>query len=162
MNQICDLYSAKPFNASELKFLRIFDKNFQYEENKMYQGFLGLNIHRVRIASMLSNMRYLLKDGVYVYSIPVDYRDSRLISKESAFSLAQKYCENYLDGYHPVFSKFDSSNLNPIYWSFNIACHLSDVEEEKSDGAIIVDRLDGHIWDEMEMEIYQYDYNNNF
>lgn len=158
MHQICDLYSAKPFNSEVLKFLGIFDKNFIHDPNLMYVGFLGVNIHRIKLVSFIVELK---KTGAFhVHSVPITYRDQPNISQQQAFIVAQNDAKQ--NGFTAILPP-DNQNIytSPVYWRFAIISSKPSTEESV-DGQILVDRLDGHIWDFLEYEIYLYDYNNTY
>lgn len=53
MNNLCDLYLPEPIISSEFKHLRIFDKNFVYEEGVQYSGYIGISIKRIHMLSVI-------------------------------------------------------------------------------------------------------------
>ncbi|MDN7736201.1 MULTISPECIES: hypothetical protein [Burkholderia] len=50
------------------------------------------------------------------------------------------------------------AEASPLYYLFRQSSAVGG--EEKVGGAILVDRLDGHVWSYEEYEEYMYDYNN--
>jgi sialic acid synthase SpsE len=151
MNNTCDLFLVTPSNASELRYLGFLAKKFVYQANLTYNGYLNISANRVKLIPLISLLK---KQGVSVYSVPIDYKNSNLISKEAAFQIASECARK-----ENLRTSFDSSivqNINPLIWSFS----SSSLIRETAGGVIMVDRLDGHIWSSDELETYMYDYNN--
>lgn len=150
MQKICDLFFTTKINPSHLRFLSIYDKNFVYDSTASYSDFLNVNVKRINLVRFVIELR---KDGVKSFSIPVEYRDNKLLSKSEGFQIAKKYAQS--QGYDVIENSERINNDIPIYWHFSIC----NDPEERSGGHVCVDRLDGHIWDLSEYEEYMYDYN---
>ena len=61
MQKLCDIYICEPTSSDRLRFVSLFDKSFLYEENKTYYGYLGINVARIKLISVVSDLR---KNGV--------------------------------------------------------------------------------------------------
>lgn len=138
--------------SDRLKFVALFDENFVYESEKPYVGFLHINVDRIKLAPVAPDLR---RNGITCFSAPIVYKDHEAISMMAALDLASKHAKSLrasavISGHH--------QKAPPVFWDFDLA-HSGD-EEEKSGGAIMVDRLDGHILTYSDYEEYLYDYNN--
>ncbi|WP_141676588.1 hypothetical protein [Pseudomonas bananamidigenes] len=151
MKRECDLYLCDDVEASQLKVIRLFDKSFVCENGKRYSGYLRVNVNRVKLVSVVSDLR---QRKILCFSVPVEYRAS-VVSHKAALEIAKKYI-----GESGVIGIEDQAKKPPLVWSFSLAVIGS--EEEKTDGVVMVDRLDGHVWSIDEYEQYMYDYNNVF
>ena len=54
---ICELYFCEPVKTSRLKYLELFDKIFHYDEGNVYSGFLDVNVHRIKLVSVVTDLR---------------------------------------------------------------------------------------------------------
>ncbi len=151
MKRECDLYLCDDVEASQLKDVRLFDKSFICEDGKKYSGFLRLNVNRVKLVSVVSDLR---KRKILCFSVPVEYRAS-VVSNKAALEVAKKYV-----GANGVVGIEDQTKTPPLFWSFSLA--VIGAVEERIGGVVMVDRLDGHVWSIDEYEEYMYDYNNVF
>lgn len=152
MQKQCDLYLCSPVDASRLKIVRLFDKSFSCDDGKVVDGYLFVNISRVKLVSIVSTLR---REHIPCFSIPVEYRDGD-ISLEAACEVAKNYAESHGDDV----GIRDQMQYPPLFWSFSLIPGNS--AEKKAGGVLMVDRLDGHIWTIEEYEEYMYDYNNVF
>lgn len=149
---ICDLYIAGETNNSGLGFVKLFDNSFVYDGGCAYSGFLNINVGRVKLISVVSELR---KAGVTCFSVPVKYRDGDGIDYSVALQLAENYARS-VGG--EVLVSSSRKVYPPLFWIFEISCRDGDVSGRE----VIVDRLDGHLWQADEYEGYMYDYNNIF
>lgn len=153
MQKKCDLYLFEPVKSGCLRFIEMFDKDFRFDDQKSYVGFLHANVDRVKLVAVVSDLR---SRGIDSVSVPVEYRDRESISQEHAFDLANAYARSIsaiaLD------PRKSNSKSSPMYWTFDLNYDFS--VDERANGAVMIDRLDGHIWTLGEYEEYMYDYNN--
>lgn len=150
--KICDLYIQGESNSPSLKFIGLFDKSFCYSADRTYGGFMNVNVGRVKLVSVVSELR---KAGVACFSVPIEYRDSAGIDAVVAKAIAKKHAESI----GCAISESDHrQGYAPLFWAFDISAH----DDDRVGGVVIVDRLDGHIWSTAEYEEYMYDYNNIF
>ncbi|MCB6182930.1 hypothetical protein LIN78_05135 [Leeia sp. TBRC 13508] len=129
------------------------DNSFSYRNDLEYHGYVGISVNRVKLIPMINLLK---KQGVSVYSVPVNYKTDHYLSKENAFDIAKMHAKE-----NGLVVNLDSNlvdNSNPIVWKFS----AFSINEEKTGGVIMVDRLDGHIWSLDEFDTYMYDYNNYF
>ncbi len=148
MENLCDLYIPieHKINVPEIRFLELFDKSFKYDENKLYQGFVGVNIVRIQLLRVVLELK---KEGVVCLNVPIRYRDNPTIDLDQAYSYAKQYADskNYEMGYI-------ESEGTPLYWTFGL------YSDDLVGGRVMVDKIDGHIWSGIERMAYQYDYNH--
>ena len=150
--KICDLYIHGESKSPSLRFIGLFDKSFSYSADRTYGGFLNVNVGRVKLVSVVSELR---KAGVTCFSVPVEYRDNPGIDAAVAKTLAKKHAESI----GSAISESDHRHgYAPLFWVFDISAR----DDDRVGGVVIVDRLDGHIWATSEYEEYMYDYNNVF
>lgn len=147
----CDAFVLGQHRGAELGPLRIFDKDFVCEPEKEYSGYLGLNVHRVKMVSIVTELRC---KGIEAYSCPVRYRDVTNIRYEKAAGFASDHAK--AKGFNIVFDSFRAKKSPPVFWVFSIVGR----GEGEVGGVVMVDRLDGHMWGELEYLEYMYDYNN--
>jgi hypothetical protein len=148
----CDIYICGESKSPHFKFIGLFDKSFNYSGDRLYSGFMNVNIGRVKLISIISDLR---KAGVACFSVPVEYRDNVGIDVREARSIAEKHAESI--GFE--ISGFSArQDYAPLFWVFDV----SGGDGDRVGGVVIVDRLDGHIWETDEYEEYMYDYNNIF
>lgn len=153
MNSFCDIFLVTPTKSNSLRFLGLLDKNFSYQHDVEYSGYVGVSINRVKLIPLIDLLK---KQGVSVYSVPINYKVENSLSKEKAFDIAKLFAKD-----NRLVVSMDSAlvdNNNPLVWKFS----ASAMSEEKSGGVVMVDRLDGHIWSLDEFDTYMYDYNNCF
>lgn len=151
MQAICDLYFDKPTVAQGLKLAKVFDKAFTYVPGFKYSGYVGLNIERIKMVSVVTDLRRV---GVEAYSAPVRYRDLPHLSPNQAHEVALKYALASGVGIeNPVVR---SPRPSPVVWMFRV---VND-PHQRIGGVVMVDRLDGHRWTSDEYAEYLYDYNN--
>jgi hypothetical protein len=151
MDNKCDLFLVTPTNSKELRYLSLLDKNFSYKSDATYEGYMGVSVNRVKLIPLIALLR---KQNVFFYSVPVSYKNSKLISKELAFGIAGEYAKT--NDLSVIFDSSLKKNDNPLIWTFG----ATTLTEEKAGGLIMVDKLDGHIWSLDELDAYMYDYNN--
>lgn len=153
MQKKCDLYLCESVCSERLKFIKLYDKEFSCDAEKSYVGYLGVNVDRIKLVSVVSDLR---KHKIDCFSVPVEYRDRENLSFKHAFSLAKNYAKNL------GASAFDAMTLQsrclPVFWIFDLKYDITS--EEKVGGVVMIDRLDGHVWTDAESEVYMYDYNN--
>lgn len=148
----CDLYFCDAAKSDRLKFIELFDKSFIYDSEKSYIGFLHANADRVKLVSVVSDLR---RNGIACFSVPIAYRDHETISMETALDLATKHAKTF--GASVAISA-RHQKAPPVFWAFDLI--PGNAEAEKSGGVVMIDRLDGHVWTYSEYEEYLYDYNN--
>ncbi|WP_175734883.1 hypothetical protein [Burkholderia ambifaria] len=137
-----------------MKFLRLFDAGFSYDAEHSYSGFMKVNVSRVKLVSVVSELR---KKGVLSFSVPVEYRDGEVVDVRRAMGIAEEYAKSIgclIAGTSP------RSEYAPLFWVFDIASGVGDAD--KVGGIVMVDKLDAHVWTMAEYEEYMYDYNNVF
>lgn len=152
MQKKCDLYFCDAVKSERLKFIELFDKNFIYDSEKSYVGFLRANIDRVKLVSVVSDLR---RNGVACFSVPIAYRDCETISIETALDLAAEHAKTIGAS---VAISMRHKKVPPVFWAFDLI--PGSIKEETSGGMVMIDRLDGHVWTYFEYEEYLYDYNN--
>lgn len=156
MQKKCDLYFHDYVNSSRLKLIALFDGNFKHVDGQKYIGFLQINVIRIKLISVISDLR---KNNLYCFSVPIEYRDCKNISFEVALELANTYAARC--GATVSTSMHRSDKCPPLIWIFDLI-GINNTEEQKAGGVIMVDRIDGHEWSTSEYEEYLYDYNNVF
>jgi hypothetical protein len=155
MQKKCDLYLCDSVRSERLRFIQLYDKNFSYDDEKTYMGYLGVDVDRIKLVSVISDFRM---HKINCFSVPIEYRDRKNISAKHALSLANDYAKNLgASAFGPVMSE---SRCSPVFWIF--ALKYDSTAEEKAGGVVMIDRLDGHVWTDTESEEYMYDYNNLF
>lgn len=154
MQQKCDLYLSESVCSPEFKYLKIYAQNFVYEESKKYSGYLEVNVDRIKLLVIVSELK---KKGITSYSVPIKYRDSENLTIEQALVLAQKYAESL--GGKIVPDHKNTPSMPPLFWQFSMSGSELD---EKAGGIVMIDRVDGHVWDLNEHEEYMHDFNNIF
>jgi len=148
---ICDLYFEKPAVAQGLKFAKVFDRAFTYVPGFEYSGYVGLNIERIKMVSVVTDLR---RGGVEAFSAPVKYRDSPNLSSCQAHEFALKYASE--SGVGVEDAVLQSPRPSPLVWMFRI---VND-PQQRIGGVIMIDKLDGRRWTSDEYVEYLYDYNN--
>ncbi|VWD33747.1 hypothetical protein BCO18442_04844 [Burkholderia contaminans] len=154
MNKICDLYLPVESMSVDIMFLRLFDSGFSYDAERSYSGFMNVNVSRVKLVSVVSDLR---KKGVLSFSVPVEYRDGKVVDVREAMEIAEGYAKSsgcLIAGASP------RSEFAPLFWVFDIVSKEGGAD--KVGGVVMVDKLDGHVWTMAEYEEYMYDYNNVF
>jgi len=146
----CDLFLLRETISPHFRFLSIFDKNFRYQDGQVYSGYMGLNVERIKLVSVVVELR---KKGVDAFNVPVRYRDQPKLTKEERFKIAKQHAGSRGDGV--AFGGFRTFNATPMLWSFP----LLPSDESKVGGVVYVDTLDGHFWDLIEYDEYMHDYN---
>ncbi|WP_153004017.1 hypothetical protein [Pseudomonas sp. ICMP 10191] len=147
----CDAFVLGQHKGAEFGPLHIFDKNFVCMPGKKYSGYLGLNVERVKMVSIVTELK---RKGIEVFSSPVRYRDVSNIEFEKAAAFAVDYAR--AKGFDVVFDSSRTEKSPPVFWVFSIV----GGDEGKVGGVVMIDRLDGHVWGELEYIEYMYDYNN--
>ncbi|WP_448650375.1 hypothetical protein ACSHWC_20690 [Pseudomonas fluorescens] len=145
------MFLLNEYEGTELGPLHVFDKGFMCVPGKKYSGFLGLNIDRVKMVSIVVALR---RKGLEVFSSSVRYRDISNIDIERATKLASDYSAT--KGFHVVYDPVWSMKDPPVFWSFRIV----STGEVRVGGAVMIDKVDGHVWSDTEYLEYLYDYNN--
>lgn len=148
----CDLYFFDAVKSDRLKFIELFDKSFVYDGGKSYVGFLHANVDRIKLVSVVSDLR---RNAIACFSVPIAYRDHESIPLETAFDLANKHAKTF-GASVAISTRYQK--VSPVVWAFELLPRST--EEEKSGGIIMIDRLDGHVWTYSDYEEYLYDYNN--
>lgn len=148
MQKMCDLFVPRLTEHAELRFLSLFDKSFDYNQNAIYEGFINVNIKRIKLVNFIMEFN---KKNIQCFNVPIEYRDRELMTKEeSLFSLTKYKKDKGVD------VSFKQDLCSPLYWGYEI---IND-PEQKVGGLLYVDKIDGHIWTLDEYEEYHYDYNN--
>lgn len=151
MDSVCDLFLNTPTSSRDLRYINILDKSFLYQTDAIYSGYLGVSVNRVKLIPLINLLK---KQGVSVYSVPLNYKEASQISKEKAFKIAGNHAS--LHGLKVCFDSSMRQNDNPLIWVFDVI----SLAEEKAGGVVMIDRLDGHVWSLDDLETYMYDYNN--
>ncbi|AZQ51092.1 hypothetical protein [Burkholderia cenocepacia] len=115
---------------------------------------MNVNVSRVKLVSVVSELQ---KKGVWSFSVPVEYRDDKIVDFREAIEIAEEYAKSIgclVTGASP------RSEFAPLFWVFDIASEEGGAD--KVGGVVMVDKLDGHVWTKAEYEEYMYDYNNVF
>lgn len=152
MQKKCDLYLFDVVKSDRLKFIELFDKRFVYDSEKSYSGFLHANVDRVKLVSVVSDLK---RNGIDCFSVPIAYRDHETISMETALELAAEHAKGFGAS---VVTSSRHQKVSPVFWVFDLL--PGNTAEERSGGVVMIDRLDGHVWADSEYEEYLYDYNN--
>lgn len=151
MKSKCDIYIPTPTLAPELKYARLFDKSFAYDQNCKYFGYVGLELPRLRAVFIVTQFR---ARGVFALAVPLKYKSST-VSIEQARELAVTYANSKQCGVSSGEGPLDAHS--PLYWCFAVTYYGND---DRVGGKILIDRFDGHVWSLEELEEYMYDYNN--
>lgn len=150
--KVCDIFLMTPQLGSSKPMKRlhnIYDKSLVLSDDKVYSGFLGLNLNRISAVSVVVDFR---DNKCVANSVPIEYRDSKLISFDEALLLVSgKYNLSM-----PLVFPFNRQS-HPMYWKFLIEDHNSVGE---GGGVVLIDKLDGHEWGGYESAEYEYDFNN--
>ena len=152
MQKLCDLFLCEPTKTDRLRPIGLFDKSFLYDPEKQYSGYLRTNIDRIKMISIVYDLR---KNGIDCFSVPIEYRDRENLSIDHAFALAMGYARSK----NAEVSIRMQSKCPPVYWVFDL---LPSQEDERVGGTVMIDRLDGHVWTSSEYEEYMYNFNNIF
>lgn len=152
MRKPCDLYLCAEADVSQFRMLRLFDKEVILEEGTVRSGYLFVNIERVKLVAVVSDLR---RRNVPCFSVPIEYRDSRL-TYGAAFEIAKKHAAEQ----GVLVGEIGQERRPPLFWSFSQVG--IGPAETKTGGVLMVDRLDGHLWSQSEHEEYMYDFNNIF
>lgn len=153
MRKICDLYVCEETRSSQLRFVRLFDDNFNCRDDVICSGYLNINVDRIKLVSLVSELR---KYGVGCFSVPVEYRDKSVLSVGDALILAREGAAAR------GLSVSDSAREggSPLFWMFDLIGEGRSVDG--AGGCVMIDRIDGRVWSAAEYEEYMYDYNNIF
>lgn len=154
MQKKCDLYFYDEVKSDKLRFVGLLDKDFVFDDEKSYFGFLQLNIDRVKLVPVVTELR---RTKVTCFSVPIEYRDFPNIPVDVAFNIAAENAKA-LDATVAFSARLEKSA--PVFWIFDLI--FNQHVEEKIGGVMMIDRLDGHVWTLPEYEEYFYDYNNIF
>ena len=152
MQKKCDLYFGEPVRSDLLRPLNLFDQSFTFNPEKAYAGFLYVNVDRVKLVSLVLTLR---RSNISCFSVPIEYRDRRNIQADEALSVAMEYARARSASVSTVPTV--GAYLPPVVWGFDLT---RDGADEKAGGMVMVDRLDGHVWNSAEYEEYMYDFNN--
>lgn len=148
--EICDIYIEGAHAIPELRFVRLFDKSFSYVEGKVYSGYIGASVPRLKGVLIVSRLK---ASGISAFNLPIRYRSADLpiaVAHRIALEKAEAARMGLSNG--EAFRDIHT----PMYWNFS----LIDPTGDLVGGRIMVDRLDGHIWSSDEHETFMYDYNN--
>lgn len=155
MQKKCDLYLSEAATSDRLKFVSLFDKSFVFDPLKTYSGYLHVNVDRVKLVPVVSDLR---KCGITCFSVPIEYRDRENLPMSDALRLANERARSLRA------SAFSSAGRGakspPVIWCFDL--RYERASDEKADGVVLIDRIDGHVWTDSDYEEYMYDYNNIF
>ncbi|MDQ1835534.1 hypothetical protein [Massilia scottii] len=156
MQEICDILLLDELAGSSklLKQLRIFSPTTIFEDGKVYSGFLNLELKRIKAVAILTHFR---NNGIRCLNIPIKYKGG-LLSEAEARKLAEKHLEGRAEIIDSV--KRPGKVVNPMFWKFISNEAPSEPGIFEGGGNVIVDALDGHIWDAEELEEFSYDYLN--
>lgn len=153
MQKLCDLFLCEPVKTDRLRSINLFDKGFLYDPEKHYCGYLCANIDRIKMISILCDLK---NNGINCFNVPIEYRDGKNLSIDHAFALAMAHARTK----NAKVARMVHSKCPPVYLAFDLL--WPDRENERAGGGVMIDRLDGHVWTTSEYEEYMYDYNNVF
>ena len=147
MNTTCDIFLVSPLNGDSalLRQLKIFQDSFSPDPTRSHQGFLGLDIPRLKAVAAITHLR---AKGTAACSVPTRYRDSRRMTASEAGRLVNA---------DEVAAVGGVQDANPMFHVFRAAARP---DANEGAGHVIVDALDGHVWTANEMAEYMYDFNN--
>lgn len=148
----CDLYFDKAVSTERLKYVQLLDGSFIYDGRKSYLGFLLINVERLKLLPVVLDMRRL---GITCLSVPVKYRDGAEIDADPALKIAEGYAASKNSS---IRATLNAGNRSPMFWIFDLVS--DDPMLENAGGVVMVDKLDGHLWNSLEYEEYMYDFNN--
>ena len=156
MQVICDILLLDELAGSSklLQQLKIFSPSTTFDENRVYLGFLGLELKRIQAVVILMHFR---NNGVRSLNIPIKYK-GRLLTEEEA----RESAERSLLGSGKIIGsmKRPGKVRNPMFWNFVWDQPNSGHGICEGGGNMVVDALDGHIWSADELEEFSYDYLN--
>lgn len=150
MERLCDIYIDGAHAVPELRFVKIFDKSFSYVEGKIYSGYIGATLPRIKGVLIVSRLKAA---GIRAFNVPLVYRDAN-ISKETAHGIALKDIEGL--GLQLSLGDNFRDIHTPMYWCFSI----TDPKGDLLGARVLVDKVDGHVWSTLEYDEFMYDYNN--
>jgi hypothetical protein len=150
MKKLCDVYLLSDVQGNKLPCMP--PNYISIDPAKIYTGYLNMSLNRIKCVAVVSKFR---RHGLICYGAPIKYRDVANVTVETAFSIAVNRANSLGCVIQLPISCRNSSP--PVFWSFKLNCGADFVG-----GAVAVDRLDGHVWSEDEVEEYMYDYNNIF
>lgn len=151
MQKRCDLYFSEPVTTDRRKLVGLYDKSFAYAPGKTYVGFLQVNVNRVKLVAVVTDLR---KHGIKCFSVPVEYRDRENVSMSKALFLANEHAKSL----KASAGSAPRGSCPPVIWCFDL--QYEDRSGERSGAVAMIDRIDGHVWTYSEYEEYMYDYNN--
>ncbi|WP_431112270.1 hypothetical protein [Variovorax paradoxus] len=151
MQKECDIYLCHPAKTDRLKFVSLFDAGFIFHNQKEYEGYLNINVKRIKLISVLTDLR---RNGFECFSVPVEYRDCQNLPLNAALDLANTQAKKI-----GASVASQTPKCSPVFWLFDLRYENS---VEKVASVVMIDRLDGHVWSDSEHEEYMYDYNSIF
>lgn len=153
MQRMTDLYLCSPVRSARLRFVELFDARFLFDAERIYSGYLGVNIERIKMVSIVSDLR---KHNIECFSVPIKYRDEENISLSSALVFAKKFAREISAS--ALDTPYFQLKCSPLHWFFGL--DYEDAVAEKAGGVVMIDRIDGHVWSAQDYAEYMYDYNN--
>ncbi|WP_221927951.1 hypothetical protein, partial [Xanthomonas graminis] len=146
----CDAFSFEAVKSDKIRFLRIYDKSFNYKKSGSYEGYFGVEIDRINLVRILIDLQ---SDGLRCFSVPLCYKENRLLNESECLLFAKKYASSI--GVKISEERGLVSLDLPLYHTFTII----DGCQERAGGIVRIDKLDGHVWTLLEFEEYMYDFN---
>lgn len=155
MKIYCDLFLEYPTNDNSLRFLELLDKNFKYNHDKLYHGYLNICVERLKLINLIS----ILKDKkINYYSVPLQYKNNINITAQEAFQIAKK-STRYKD-VEPLIDS-DFHHHTPLFYSFKTV-FVGNNPDGFIPNNVMIDKIDGHLWSDFEYDGYMYDFNLKF
>lgn len=149
---LSDIYlPEKIYGEKLIKFTKMHGVCADVNVDKYYSGYLGLNLKR--LIGLMMVMR-LQDAGIGAFNVPIKYRDFPHISIDEAKIIAERV--DFGDGRRAIYTSLGDSH--PLYWVFGLA----NGDGAIAGGAVHVDRVDGRVWTNDEIQEYAHDYNNAF
>jgi len=156
--QICDIYLTSSVSGDHgcLQGLNLFTTAGFIDGQKVYRGYLRVNLQRLHAVSVVTCLR---QSNFVSFSVPIEYRDNENIPQEKARAVADDFLR---DSDEQLIHNAATELCPPIFWAFRIGKRVldPDVEERAGSKHIYIDRIDGRIWSYQELLEYNYDYNN--
>lgn len=155
MKIYCDLFLDCQINDNSLKFLELLDRNFKYNQDKLYHGYLNISVERLKLIPLISIMK---NKKINYYSVPLQYKNNTNITEQESFQIAKKSIK-YKEIELLIDSKFN--HHTPLFYSFKTV-FIGNNPNGFMPNNIMIDKIDGHLWSDFEYDKYMYDFNLRF
>jgi len=153
--QVCDVYLASSIRGDHacLQGLNFFLAAAVIDRNKLYRGYLRLDLQRLQAVTAVSCLR---QSNLVSFSVPIEYRDNENIPQEKARVIAECFLK---DSDEQLAHNAARELCPPVFWEFRISKRAfdPDVEERAGSKHIYTDRIDGRIWSYQEVLEYNYE-----